>query len=70
MSPAAGSEYEVGSEVIIQVYGEATTAPSTTEPTTESTTEDPTEGQIVTEDSGQTEEGGNANDGLFGGLFG
>ena len=70
MSPAAGTQYEVGSEVIIQVYGEATTAPSTTEPTTESTTEDPTEGQIVTEDSGQTEEGGNVNDGLFGGLFG
>lgn len=47
MSPSAGSEYEVGKEVIIQVYEKATTAPPTTEPSTEETTEDPTKNQII-----------------------
>ena len=47
MSPSAGAEYEVGKEVIIQVYEKATTAPPTTEPSTEETTEDPTKNQII-----------------------
>lgn len=71
MSPTAGTSYEVGSEVIIQVYGKATTASSTTEPPTESTTEDPTEGQIVTETPSGEEEQNNSGGvgGLLNGLF-
>lgn len=70
MSPTAGTEYEVGKEVIIQVYDEATTAPSTSAPTTEATTEDATEGQIVTEssDSDDNTAKSGIND-LLGGLF-